>query len=138
MGIPCENNHRHGESYCKVEFNGKYLCLQCVNDIGDFDRFGPLSVPNKKRDEYLAQKQQGAKVFVPGSPPKAAAVKDVQNSYPPAPQVNLLITTTEKKCSICGQTLPLSNFENDKRRPDGHGPRCKECVKKRAAERRVL
>lgn len=36
---------------------------------------------------------------------------------------------TEKVCSICGKSVILDLFENDKRRPDGHGPRCKPCIK---------
>ena len=35
----------------------------------------------------------------------------------------------EKACSICNLVKPLPFFENDKRRPDGHGPRCKECIR---------
>jgi hypothetical protein len=42
----------------------------------------------------------------------------------------------EKQCSICGNMKPLEVFENDKRRPDGHGPRCKDCVKAKAKQRK--
>ena len=36
-----------------------------------------------------------------------------------------------KVCSICGSWKMLDSFENDKRRPDGHGPRCKWCIKQK-------
>lgn len=45
----------------------------------------------------------------------------MENHATPAPK--------EKPCSICGMDKPLDQFENDRRRPDGHGPRCKECIK---------
>ena len=45
----------------------------------------------------------------------------MENHTTPIPQ--------EKACSICGTVKPLADFENDKRRPDGHGPRCKDCIK---------
>lgn len=39
----------------------------------------------------------------------------------------------EKACSICKTSKPLEVFENDKRRPDGKGPRCKPCIKSKSA-----
>lgn len=40
----------------------------------------------------------------------------------------------EKQCSICGGVKSLSVFENDRRRPDGHGPRCKDCIKSKRSK----
>jgi hypothetical protein len=42
----------------------------------------------------------------------------------------------QKTCSICKETKPLDVFETDKRRPDGHGPRCKPCIKAKASVRK--
>ena len=41
-----------------------------------------------------------------------------------------------KVCKICGQKLPLIDFYEDKTMRDGHVNQCKECIQKRARERR--
>lgn len=37
-----------------------------------------------------------------------------------------------KRCSACGHAKLLTEFNKDKRRPDGRGYQCKQCQKKRA------
>lgn len=42
--------------------------------------------------------------------------------------------TIEKKCSACGETKPVEEFNRDSKRKDGRDPRCKACrATKRAA-----
>ena len=40
------------------------------------------------------------------------------------------INNNEKLCRYCGQILPLDDFYKNKRSPDGHTNKCKECTKK--------
>lgn len=42
-----------------------------------------------------------------------------------------------KKCSICGQTLTLDKFRKVFYSPDGYAKLCKECAKKRRAEKKA-
>ena len=41
------------------------------------------------------------------------------------------ILVCEKTCSKCGESWPLSGYHNDKSKPDGLHPQCKECHKAR-------
>lgn len=42
--------------------------------------------------------------------------------------------TELKACRVCGQRLPLPDFEKDNRRADGTSNRCKPCVRARSRE----
>ena len=122
-------NHPSREAHSIIAHLNKPLCLECINKIGDFDQFGPLSKPSKERD---AAKANGAKVFTPKSIKDSTIIdgpSPMPSSTVPPPSVDVSNIPSEKKCSICGQTKSLSEFERDKRRPDGHGPRCKPCIK---------
>lgn len=43
--------------------------------------------------------------------------------------------TETKRCTVCRDILPLASFNRNKRQPDGHDYRCRECDSQRKKER---
>lgn len=132
--------HPTRDAYCKVAYLGEFRCVECVRELGDFDEFGQLSKFSQKREDAKIAKAKQVSAPKPEPAKKASPPKDSQKSVQTEPKpvdaVQQASPSGEKKCSICGQIKQLDVFENDKRRPDGHGPRCKPCVKARAAAKR--
>ena len=55
----------------------------------------------------------------------------------PVGQAGLPDGQAGKKCSKCGEEKPLTEFYRDKKSPDGHTYRCKECARRAGKEFRA-
>jgi hypothetical protein len=140
--IPCEN-HAEREAYGKVHFNNKWLCLDCMNALGDFDQQGKMNDKRIKRAEPI--------LITPDNKPHIDQTKDLYKRESKGKDMSEIETTAKptetkttepqfpgRKCATCGSEKTAKRMSGKERwhelsekTPDGSDAfQCHKCYEK--------